>query len=128
MSKEEPNLINQHIDLAALRQLQNILGDEFWPLCNSFKDNASAAIAHMEQSAFDGDMQTLKQTAHSVKGMAMNMYAPELVRQCRQLEEQAHALSYTETMNQLSTLRIEVLTVIGEMNRLKIPQANPSTD
>ena len=78
---------NQHLDLDALKELQEVMGDEFALLVETFTTDSILRIEGIKEAVASQDAEAIRRAAHSFKGSASNMAAPALTKLCRSLED-----------------------------------------
>ena len=81
----------QHVDIAALNELRQIMGDEFSTLIETFQNDSVIRIQTIEDAVSGGDPEQIRRAAHSFKGSASNMGAIQLADLCRRMEELGHS-------------------------------------
>ena len=74
------------IDQAAIEQLQQMMGDDFSLLIETFINDSSQRLTMIEAAIANNDPETLRTSAHSFKGSALNLSALTLTDCCRKLE------------------------------------------
>jgi HPt (histidine-containing phosphotransfer) domain-containing protein len=79
-----------HIDLAALAELKDVMGDEFALLVTTFVDDSVIRIEAIADAIAQANPEAIRRAAHSFKGSAGNMGATHLTELCRSLEEMGH--------------------------------------
>lgn len=80
---------DSHLDQAVLASLQDVMGDEYPVLLDTFLVDSDERQRHIEQACTAGDAQALRLAAHSFKGSCSNMGATLLAELCQQLESAA---------------------------------------
>jgi HPt (histidine-containing phosphotransfer) domain-containing protein len=90
----------QHLDMATLEMLQEILEDGFAGLLETFIADSEAKIASLRSGLEDGDADLVRRSAHSLKGSSSNLGANTMVALSQQIEDQARDdnLSGLETL------------------------------
>lgn len=78
---------DMHLDNAVLRNLQDIMGDEYPLLLDTFLADSAERQQLLRDACARADAQAVRLAAHSFKGSCSNMGAPLLGELCRQLEE-----------------------------------------
>ncbi len=81
---------NQHLDLDALKELQDVMGEEFALLVDTFTTDSILRIEGIKEAVAAQNPEAIRRAAHSFKGSASNMAAPTLTKHCRALEELGH--------------------------------------
>ncbi len=82
---------DRHLDVAALQELKQIMGDEFSTLIQTFENDSVIRIQAIREAVAGGDPDDIRRAAHSFKGSASNMGAIELANLCRTMEEVGHS-------------------------------------
>lgn len=82
---------SQHLDLEALTQLKAIMGNEFSMLIETFANDSVVRIECIRDAVSGGNPDEIRRAAHSFKGSASNMGAPQLTELCRTLEDKGHS-------------------------------------
>lgn len=75
---------DQQIDGEVLRELRDVMGDQYVALLDTFLDDCEKRMTQLQQAK---DADGLGYAAHSFKGSCSNMGAMGLAELCRQLEE-----------------------------------------
>ncbi|HUH38621.1 MAG TPA: Hpt domain-containing protein [Spongiibacteraceae bacterium] len=75
-----------HVDAQALRELQQVMGNDFVLLIETFLNDSRIRLAAIDEAIAAGDSEALRRSAHSFKGSASNMAAPLLAELCQRLE------------------------------------------
>ena len=81
---------NQHLDLDALKELQEVMGEEFSLLVETFTTDSILRLQGIREAIDARDPDAIRRAAHSFKGSASNMAAPNLTKLCRSLEDLGH--------------------------------------
>ena len=76
----------QPVDTVALNELRSIMGEEFGLLIDIFIKDSAERLVTIEAAIGSKDAETLRGSAHSFKGSALNLSAAKLTELCRQLE------------------------------------------
>lgn len=77
----------KHLDADALRELKQVMGDDFSLLIDTFLNDSQVRLKAIDDAISAGDSDALRRGAHSFKGSASNMAAPLLAELCKELEE-----------------------------------------
>jgi signal transduction histidine kinase/CheY-like chemotaxis protein len=83
-----------------------------------FLDDAPKHLARIQQAIADGDADSLRRAAHSLKGAAANFEADRVVEAARALEEMGRAASFVNADAASSTLRHETDQLIETLQRV----------
>ena len=78
-----------HLDQSVLASLQDVMGDEYPVLLDTFLVDSDERLRCIHQALSGLDAQALRLAVHSFKGSCSNMGAPLLARLCKELEEEA---------------------------------------
>lgn len=84
------NVEGEHLDLDALNELKQVMGDDFSLLVDTFTNDSVARIESISEAIASGEPDAIRRSAHSFKGSSGNMGAPRLTELCRLLEELGH--------------------------------------
>ncbi|KFX70200.1 histidine kinase [Pseudomonas taeanensis MS-3] len=76
-----------HLDSAVLAVLQDIMGDEYAVLLETFLADSEERLRLLRQAEMTADAQSLRLAAHSFKGSCSNMGALLLAGLCKELED-----------------------------------------
>ncbi len=79
------------LDLVALAELQELLEDDFPDLIRSYLTDAQASIPIILAECEKRDFESLRRSAHSQKGSALNIGAPGLAKLWALVEDEANA-------------------------------------
>ena len=79
-------LPEQHVDIAALQDLKEIMESEFETLINTFIMDSLNKLKELDEAIGTSDPEALRKVAHSLKGSSSNICAGELSELARQLE------------------------------------------
>ena len=77
----------QHLNVEALNELKEVMGDEFSLLIDTFTSDSIVRIETINAAVAELSADDIRRTAHSFKGSASNMGATHLADLCRRLEE-----------------------------------------
>lgn len=77
------------LDKKTFDNLRQILGPSLQQTVEQFLEDSSRSLARMEQALADGDRQTLRACAHSMKGSSANLGATALSQLAKTLEAQS---------------------------------------
>ncbi|PYC21102.1 Hpt domain-containing protein [Pseudomonas alcaligenes] len=80
---------DNHLDQNVLASLQDVMGEEYPVLLDTFLVDSDERQRHIQAAMAAADAQALRLAAHSFKGSCSNMGAPLLAGLCKQLEEAA---------------------------------------
>lgn len=103
--------MSEHLDPAILSTLQDVMGDEYPVLLDTFLADSEERVRLIRQAIGEGDAQALRQAAHSFKGSCSNMGAPLLATLCRGLEEAGRREQLAESESQVEHLERELAIV-----------------
>jgi HPt (histidine-containing phosphotransfer) domain-containing protein len=78
---------SNHLDVNALNELKEVMGDEFSLLIETFLNDSVTRVETIQQALATGEADQIRRAAHSFKGSASNMGAIHLAAKCRDLEE-----------------------------------------
>ena len=77
------------IDLPTLTELSDALGDELGDIVQLYVNGVPAQCAELVSLLAAGDLQTLRRSAHSLKGSSVSMGAQQLAGLAAQIEKLA---------------------------------------
>ena len=80
---------DSRLDGKVLAALREVMEDEYPVLLDAFLADSEKRLRTLHLACERGDVEQLRQTAHSFKGSCGNMGALQLADLCRQLEELA---------------------------------------
>lgn len=78
--------MSEHLDPSILKQLQEVMGEEYPQLLEAYLLDAQTHLTNLQQAYQLADSQGLWQTAHSFKGSCSNLGAVVLAKLCEELE------------------------------------------
>jgi HPt (histidine-containing phosphotransfer) domain-containing protein len=78
---------DQHFDLEVLKELKEVMGDEFSLLVDTFVNDSALRITAINEAVSAGNSVGIRRAAHSFKGSASNMGAVHLAKLCGSMEE-----------------------------------------
>ncbi|MCH8530533.1 MAG: Hpt domain-containing protein [Saccharospirillum sp.] len=104
-----------HLDTQVLRELQQLLGDDFPDLVETFLKDSTQRIGELELTIESTVAEDVRYAAHSFKGSSLNLGAVRLSELCRQLEEMAlHGRLYRSS-ECLEQIKVEFDLVAAEL-------------
>ena len=74
------------LDVEVVSELQDIMGQDFQMLVESFQRDGEQRLAALDQAFAQGDANTLRSQAHSFKGSSSNLGATYVAGLCMDLE------------------------------------------
>lgn len=74
------------LDAEVVSELQDIMGQDFQMLVESFQRDGEQRLAALDQAFAEGDADTLRSQAHSFKGSSSNLGATHVAGLCMELE------------------------------------------
>lgn len=98
----------EHLDEAALAELQNLLEDEFRDLLETFLDDARLRRSDLAERIVAGVADDIRRSAHSFKGSSLNVGALRLSAFCKQLEDSARLGETAEAPRLLASIGEEL--------------------
>ncbi|MGI0115256.1 Hpt domain-containing protein [Zooshikella sp. RANM57] len=101
----------EHIDLAALQELQEVMEDEYNQLVETFIRDSEQRIAAMDKALLDQDAEQMRELAHSLKGSCLNMFITPLAQQAREIENLAREQQLEPVSSLIAGLQQEFKTV-----------------
>ncbi|MNQ54590.1 Hpt domain protein [compost metagenome] len=100
-----------HLDSAVLAALQDVMGDEYPLLLDTYLADSEERLRLLRQALREADAQGLRLAAHSFKGSCSNMGAPMLTALCKQLEEVGRRESLAEAPELIERIEREFAIV-----------------
>lgn len=107
----------RHLDTQALMELQQLLGDDFPDLVETFLKDSAQRIDELELTIESTVAEDVRYAAHSFKGSSMNLGALRLSELCRQLEEMAHQGRLFRSTDCLEQIKVEFELVAAELQK-----------
>ncbi|MCH8496914.1 MAG: Hpt domain-containing protein [Marinobacter sp.] len=77
---------NTHLDMDALSELREVMGEEFNVLLETFINDSAQRINALHSALHSEDADALGKAAHSFKGSSMNIGATQLGHLCLKVE------------------------------------------
>ena len=93
------------LDVEVVSELQDIMGQDFQMLVESFQRDGEQRLAALDQAFAQGDANTLRSQAHSFKGSSGNLGAVRVFELCMQLESLAREGELGQVSDLLTRLR-----------------------
>ncbi len=78
--------VARHLDMDALNELKQVMGDEFSLLVETFENDSVLRIESIRAAVAAADADAIRRAAHNFKGSASNMGTIHLTELCRLLE------------------------------------------
>lgn len=100
-------MVNSVIDLPALTQLQELMGDDFAELVQVFVQDAEKRIEQIKQAITVEDSALVADLVHGLKGSAMNLSATQLSKWCGQLEQQSRVGDLSQAERLMPLIELE---------------------
>lgn len=104
--------VDQHIDIASLNDLKDIMESEYETLINTFLSDSEARIVDIQDAISANDAEALRRSAHSIKGSSSNVCAIALSEFARVLEHMGKEGSTAGAQEKLDGLKSEFQTVV----------------
>ena len=104
---------NTHLDLDAINELKQVMGDEYSLLIDTFANDSIIRLEAISEAIQSQDSDSIRRAAHSFKGSASNMGALLLAKLCRNLEE----LGYSGQVDGAQTLFEQITEECSVVNR-----------
>jgi HPt (histidine-containing phosphotransfer) domain-containing protein len=98
---------NPHFDDAVLNTLKDIMGADFHHLVDTFISDTDERIRHLHAAVAAGESDSIRRTAHSLKGSSSNIGAAQLATFCSVIEAKALANELDVLPEQLAALELE---------------------
>ncbi|MCO4098017.1 Hpt domain-containing protein [Gemmatimonas sp.] len=106
------------LDVAAIRELRDILGARLDEVLVTFREQAHALMAALEGQLRAGDLATARSTAHQLKSAAGSVGAARLAEQAGQVEYaalQGDRLAATHAAAQLPAVATATVTALSSV-------------
>ncbi|MGB3624051.1 Hpt domain-containing protein [Ketobacter sp. MCCC 1A13808] len=100
-----------HLDVAALQDLKEIMESEYETLVNTFIADTQSKLVELEEVIQQQDPENLRKIAHSLKGSSSNVCALKLSEFARQLESMGKEGEMASSDTLLSQLKVEFAEV-----------------
>ena len=121
MSAPVGSLPSEHVlDTEIIRDLVEVMGDEFTDLVRVYLEDTPKAISALEQAATRGSVEGLIAPSHSLKSTSANLGAMGLADLAKRIEHGARAgtLTATEAPMLVSEVKRSFVRVTNELNAL----------
>ncbi len=106
------------IDPATLAMLEELLGDDFRDLVETFLRDAPQRLAELQRAVEAGGApEVLERPAHTLKGAAANLGAEGLTRCCAELVEACRAGQVSDPAAQVAAIAEELERVEAALGR-----------
>lgn len=96
-----------HFDNVILETLRDVMGDDFHHLIDTFIKDSDERIRHLHAAIAAGESDTIRRTAHSLKGSSSNIGAAQMAALCSIIETKALANELDVLPEQLAALELE---------------------
>ncbi|WP_049721807.1 Hpt domain-containing protein [Gilvimarinus polysaccharolyticus] len=103
---------NHLIDHEILSTLQDVMGDDFGLLIETYLSDSEGRLSAMQKALASGDAEALRCAAHSFKGSCSNVGATTLAAQCQLIEQAA-------LNKQLIGLETSLVTLHSEFSQVR---------
>lgn len=100
---------SQHIDVETLNMLKEIMEDGFANLLQTYIDDSKIRVEELKQAVSVGDADSIRRTAHSLKGSSSNLGVTQMTSLCLNVEHKGKD-------EQLAGLEKEVELIEAEYN------------
>ncbi len=105
--------VEDHVDIASLNDLKDIMESEYETLINTFLSDSEARIVDIQASISANDAEALRKSAHSIKGSSSNVCAIALSECARILEHMGKEGTTAGAQAKLDELKTEFVVVTG---------------
>ena len=102
-----------HLDVAALQDLKEIMESEYETLVNTFIADTQTKLLEIAEVIHQEDPESLRKISHSLKGSSSNVCALKLSEVARQLEIMGKEGDISGAMDLLTELEDEFSVVSG---------------
>lgn len=110
--------MTKHIDMETLGQLKDLMGADFQLLIDTFISDSQKRIQMIEEAINNSDCESLRTSAHGLKGSALNLSAAILTELCYKLElmgKEKKADGAKEILHQVKTEYEAVKAVLSAL-------------
>ncbi len=101
----------QIVDESSLRELREIMGDDFKLLIDTFIGDSKLRLVSIKNAIVAGDPAALRAAAHSFKGSALNLSAGNLTVLCKRLEQMGRNNEMSQALDVLQRTEEEYRAV-----------------
>lgn len=108
----DPNSIAEHVDMDTLNMLKEIMEDGFSALLETYISDSEVRVNELRESLAAGDSETVRRSAHSLKGSSGNLGANQMAALCLHVEDSAKE-------ERLDGLDVEVEKISSEYQAVK---------
>ncbi|MDX1589308.1 MAG: Hpt domain-containing protein [Oleiphilaceae bacterium] len=96
-----------HLDHEALKELREVMEEEFDVLISTFLQDSADRIVHLRQALSGQEVDTFTKAAHSLKGSCINIGAPLLGELCLAAEAAGRAGNLQQGQAQVEAIEQE---------------------
>lgn len=107
-----------HLDYEQIRELQDVLEDEFATLVRTYVQDAEIRQQMLQQAFAVADCDKGRTAAHSLKGASANLGANELANLCEKVEHACRTGKFAEMRTIVSEVEQEFFIVKTELLKL----------
>ena len=111
--------MTDHLDAEVLREIRELMGDDFELLLEAYQSDADASMAAIQSAVAAADAPTLRHYTHSLKGSCSNIGAVSLANLCARLEQRAKADDLTEIESLIDCVIGEFDAVARDVDALR---------
>jgi HPt (histidine-containing phosphotransfer) domain-containing protein len=105
------------IDVRAIRELREFMGDEFSALIHAFAMDSQAQIDAIDAALAAADGERVRRYAHSMRGACVNLGAHDLADLCERLEASGRAGDCGRAGTLMASLKRELDAVGDELSQ-----------
>lgn len=108
----------QILDREVVAELRDMLEDELDELFDELLQQVPQALTEIRQYAEDGDLGSVEQKVHQIKGSASNLGVMLFAESCRQLEEGIRSGEIDDPLPQLLPLQETFAQAVNEIKAM----------
>lgn len=112
--------MSERLDEALLAELRVLMDDAFADLLEAYLADSERRLFEVSEAWEAGDLETLRRSAHSLKGASSNIGAPELAERCGTLEHLARDRQTDAVPRALEQVRCELREVRDALESLRV--------
>lgn len=110
--------MTQHVDAVSLQELKSIMEDDFDLLITTFINDSVKRIETLLDAIAAQDAPAVRAAAHSFKGSALNICAPDLAELCRLMESASRENDLRDAPSLLKKIEAEFAIVASTLRSL----------
>ncbi len=107
------------LDLHAIAELRDLMGDEFDALIEAFRSDSRKQVEAIDEAAMRNDAEGVRRQAHGLKGASINLGAVDLAELCGRIEDIGRAGDCDTALELLVPLHREFDAVSAALDGLR---------